>query len=87
MKVKPKQEEEILLFVVIMILSCENMLTTNNKMSYFGFDFNRKSTNILNYDKILQFKNCWKYQQTAQHYTNTTKKRAIFCLPSLQACI
>ena len=32
-------------------------------------------------------KNCWNYQQTAQYYTTTTKKRAIFCLPSLQACI
>ena len=33
-----KQKYDILLFVVIIILSYENMITTNNKISYFGFN-------------------------------------------------
>ena len=37
MKLKPKKDN--LLFVIIIILSYENMITTNNKISYFGFDF------------------------------------------------
>ena len=40
MKLKPKSD--ILLFVVIIILYF--MTTANNKISYFGFNFNRKST-------------------------------------------
>ena len=45
MKLKPKYD--ILLFVIIMILSyenMENMITTNNNISYFGFNFIWKST-------------------------------------------
>ena len=33
----------MLLFVDIIILSYENVITTNNKTSYFGFDFQRIS--------------------------------------------
>ena len=34
----------MLLFVVIIILFYENMITTNKKISYFSYNFNRKST-------------------------------------------
>ena len=43
-RMTPKPKQDILLFVVIIILSYENMITTNFKVSYFGFNFNRKST-------------------------------------------
>ena len=33
----------MLSFVVIIILSYENMITTDNNISYFGFNFNRNS--------------------------------------------
>ena len=46
MKLKPKYD--IVLFVVIIILFYENMITTNIKVSYFGLNFNRKSTYNLN---------------------------------------
>ena len=38
----------------IKILSDENMITTNNKISYFGFNFNRKSTYGVNILTSLQ---------------------------------
>ena len=47
MKLKPKQD--ILIFVVIIILPYENMTTTNNKISYFGISFYRKSTLTQNF--------------------------------------
>ena len=39
------------IFVDLIILSYENMITSNNKISYFGFNFNRKSTLFFNLDE------------------------------------
>ena len=36
----------MLLFVVIVILFYENIMTTNEKISFVGFNFNQKSTYI-----------------------------------------
>ena len=46
MKLEPKKD--ILLFVVIIILSYKNMITTYHEISYFGFNFDRKSTLAFN---------------------------------------